>query len=40
MYHVPFAVQCIYGWSDEGDEGGDGKEGSERMEIAWLLVCR
>ena len=29
MYHVPLAVQCIYGCSDEGGEDGDGKEGSE-----------
>ena len=40
MYHVPLAVQCIYGWSNEGSEDGDGKEGSElpegweRVEIA------
>ena len=20
MYHVPLAVQCIYGWNDEGGE--------------------
>ena len=38
-YHVPFAVQCIYRWS-EGGEDGDGKEGSklhggwEKVEIA------
>ena len=29
LYNVPLAVQCIYGWSDEGSEDGDGKEGSE-----------
>ena len=52
MYHVPLAVQCIYGWSDEGGENGDGKEGRElledggvskgweRAEITWPLVCR
>ena len=46
MYHVSLAVQCIYGWSDEGGEDGDGKEGSElpgeweRVKIAWSLVCR
>ena len=40
VYHVPLAVQCIYGWSNEGGEDGDGKEGSElpggweRVEIA------
>ena len=27
MYHVSLAVQCRYGWSDEGGEDGDGKEG-------------
>ena len=20
MYHIPFTVQCIYGWNDEGGE--------------------
>ena len=29
MYHVSLAVQCTYGWSDEGDEEGDGDEGSK-----------
>ena len=29
MYHVPLAVQCIYGWSDEVGEDEDEKEGSE-----------
>ena len=44
MYHVPLAVQCIYGWSGEEGEDVDGKEGSEshggweRVEIAWPLV--
>ena len=28
-YHVPLAVQCVYGWSDGGGEYGDGKEGRE-----------
>ena len=28
MYHVILAVQCIYGWSDEGGEVQD-EEGSE-----------
>ena len=46
VYHVTLAVQCIYGWSDEGGEDGDGKEGNkipggwERVEIAWPIVCR
>ena len=45
MYHVPLAVQCIYGWSNGGGEDGDGKEGSEpiggweRVEIAWPLYA-
>ena len=30
-YHVPLAVQCIYGCSDESGEDGDGKEGSELL---------
>ena len=44
--HVPLAVQCIYGWSNEGGEDGDGKEGSElpgeweRVEIPCPLVYR
>ena len=46
MYHVPLALQCIYGYSDEKGENGDVKEGSEisggwkRVEITWSLVCR
>ena len=46
MYHVPLAVQCIYGGSNEGGEDGDGKEGSEhlggweRVKVTWLLVFR
>ena len=46
MYHVSLAVQCIYGWSDEGGEDGDAKEkselpgGWERVEIAWPIVCK
>ena len=45
MYHVPLAVQWIYGWSDERSEDGEGEVGSvipggwERVEIARLLVC-
>ena len=40
------AIQCVYGWSDEGAEDGGGKEGSEllgglkRVKIAWPLICR
>ena len=26
MYHIPLAVQCIYGCSDEGGEDGDGRD--------------
>ena len=29
MYHVPLALQCICGRSDEGGENWDGKEGGE-----------
>ena len=29
MYHVPLAVKCINGWSNEGGENGDRKEGRE-----------
>ena len=40
MYHIPLALQCIYGDSDEGVENGDGEEGRDisrgekRVEIA------
>ena len=33
MYHIPLALQCIYGCSDEGGENGDGEEGRE-----WRLL--
>ena len=29
MYHVPLAVKCIYGCSNEGDKNEDGMEGRE-----------
>ena len=29
MYHVPLAVKCIYGCSNEGGNNEDGKEGRE-----------
>ena len=29
VYHVPLAVQCIYGCIDEGGENEDEKEGRE-----------
>ena len=35
MYLVPLAVQCIYGWSDQGGEDRNGKEGSE-LPGGWL----
>ena len=44
MYHVPLAVQCIYGWNDKGGEDTDGTEGSEitegweRIEITWPFM--
>ena len=44
MYHVPLAVQCIYGRSNELGEDGDGKGvselagGWERMEDC-LVSC-
>ena len=28
-HHVPLALQCLYGCSDEGGEIGDGEERSE-----------
>ena len=43
MYHVPLALQCLCGCSDEGGENGDREEGSEipgrgkRVEFAWTL---
>ena len=38
MYHVPLAVQCIYGHSDEGGEKEDGEEGKE-WRLAVLLFA-
>ena len=29
MYHVPLALRCIYGRSDERGENGDVEEGNE-----------
>ena len=29
VYHVPLAVQCIFGCSNEDGKDGDEKEGSE-----------
>ena len=46
MKHVPLALQCIYGCSDEKGEKGDGEErneisgGIKKVEIAWPLACR
>ena len=28
MYHVPLAVQCVHGWSNEESENVDGEDGS------------
>ena len=41
VYHVPLAVQCIYGWSDEGGEDGDVKRGVRFLEDGRgdCLVC-
>ena len=38
MYHVPLAVQSIYGWSNEGGEDGDGKDGREWRQPALLYA--
>ena len=44
MYHVPLALKCIYGCSNERGENGDGEEGSEssgggeRVETVWPFV--
>ena len=40
MYHVPSALQLIYGWSDEGGEDGDWKEGMSFKEGGreWRLL--
>ena len=46
MYHIPMALQCIYGPNDEGDENRYGKEGSEipgggeRLVITRSLLCK
>ena len=31
MYHVPFALQLVYGCIDERSESGDGEDGDERF---------
>ena len=36
MYHIPLALQYIYGCSDEGGENGDGGEGRE---IVWPIYA-
>ena len=38
MYHVPLAVKCIYGCSNEGGKNEDGKEGRE-LELPGLLYA-
>ena len=46
VYHVLKTSKCIYRYSDKGGENGNGKEenkvseGRERLEIAWVLVCK
>ena len=46
MYHVPLALQFVYGRSYEGGKNGDGQEESEisggrkRVDIAWYLAYR
>ena len=46
MYHIPLALQRIYGCRDEGGENKDKEEisyisgGGKIVEIAWPLVCR
>ena len=37
MYHVPLAVQCIYGWSNEG---GEDEEDLRVMVGQFAEVCR
>ena len=40
MSYVPLAVQCIYGWSNEGVEDGDGRRGVRFLEDGreWRLL--
>ena len=38
MYHVPLAVKCIYGCSNEGGKNEDGKEG-RKFELPRLLYA-
>ena len=46
VYHVFKTSKCIHGNSDKGGENGNGKEendvsgGGERLEFAWVLVCK
>ena len=39
VYHIPLVVQCLYGWSDEGDEDGMGGKGVSCLkdEKEWRL---
>ena len=34
VHHVSWALQCIYGYSDEGGDNGDREEWGE-----WRLLC-
>ena len=38
MYHVPSALQCVYGHSDEGGGNGDGEESRVWRLIGLLYV--
>ena len=38
MYHVPLAVKCKYGCSNEGCKNGDKKEGRE-LKLSGLLYA-
>ena len=38
MYHVPLAVRCIYGCSNEGGKNGDVKGGRE-LRLSELLYA-
>ena len=38
MYHVPLAVKCIYGCSNEGGKNEDQKEGRE-LRLPGLLYA-
>ena len=39
MYHVPLAVKCIYGCSNEGGKNEDRKKGRELGLLGLLVLC-